>query len=53
VWRHRRKGRRLLVEIEPFARLRVWARTQLKAEAERLAAFLDCRLELDMKRRPA
>jgi hypothetical protein len=53
VWRHQRKGRRLLVEIEPFGRLRVWARTQLEAEAERLAAFLDCRLELDLKRRAA
>jgi hypothetical protein len=40
VWRHARKGRRLMVEIEPFGRLPAWARPQLEAEAERLAAFL-------------
>jgi hypothetical protein len=46
VWRHARKGQRLLVEIEPFDRLPGWAHTQLEAEAERLAAFLDGGLEL-------
>jgi hypothetical protein len=46
VWRHVRKGRRLLVEIEPFGRLPAWARTQLTTEAERLAAFLDGELSL-------
>jgi hypothetical protein len=46
VWKHVRKGRRLLVELEPFGRLPGWARTQLDAEAERLAAFLDLELEL-------
>ena len=45
-WRHERKGRRLLVEIEPFDRLPAWARDQLEAEAERLAAFLDGDLDL-------
>lgn len=45
VWRHVRKGRRLLLEIEPFGRLPAWARTQLEDEAERLAEFLDCELE--------
>ncbi len=41
VWRHERKGRRLLVTIEPFAgRTPRWVRTQLEAEAERLALFL-------------
>lgn len=50
VWRHARKGRRLLVELEPFGRLPAWARTQLEAEAERLAAFLDCQLELHSQR---
>jgi hypothetical protein len=40
VWRHVRKGRRLMVEIEPFGRLPAWARVQLEAEAERLAEFL-------------
>ena len=46
VWRQARKGRHLLVELEPFGRLPAWARTQVEAEAERLAAFLDCGLEL-------
>jgi hypothetical protein len=46
VWRHTRKGRRILVELEPFGRLPAWARPQLEEEAERLAAFLDCDLEL-------
>ena len=40
VWKHTRKGRRLLVELEPFGRLPVWARQRLEAEAERLAEFL-------------
>jgi hypothetical protein len=44
VWRHTRKGRRLRVEIEPFARLPAWAHAQLEAETERLARFLDCAL---------
>jgi hypothetical protein len=46
VWKHARKGRRLQVEIEPFGRLPAWARPQLEAEAQRLAAFLDGELEL-------
>jgi winged helix DNA-binding protein len=46
VWRQARKGRRLQVEIEPFGRLPAWARTQLEAETERLAEFLDGELEL-------
>lgn len=46
VWRHARKGRRLLVELEPFGRLPVWAHAQLEAEAERLAEFLNGELEL-------
>jgi hypothetical protein len=46
VWRHERKGRRLLVEIEPFERFPSWARKQIGAEAERLAAFLGGELEL-------
>ncbi|MGH3132365.1 MAG: DNA glycosylase AlkZ-like family protein [Gaiellaceae bacterium] len=50
VWRHARKGRRLSVELEPFGRLPAWARTQLEAEADRLAAFLDCELELPRRR---
>ena len=46
VWRHTRKGGRLLVELEPFGRLPVWARAELEAEAERLAAFLGCDLSV-------
>jgi hypothetical protein len=47
VWRHERKGRRLVVEIEPFARrVPTRVRTEAEAEAERLAAFLSGELEL-------
>jgi hypothetical protein len=46
VWRHALKRRRVVVELEPFAGLPGWARRQLDAEAERLAAFLDLELEL-------
>ena len=40
VWRHERKGRRLVVELEPFGRLPKWARSQVEREAGRLADFL-------------
>lgn len=40
VWKHTRRGSRVMVEIEPFGRLPAWARKQLKAETERLAEFL-------------
>jgi Winged helix DNA-binding domain len=40
VWRHRRQGGRLLVEIEPFGRTPKWVRAQAEADAKRLAAFL-------------
>ena len=46
VWRHERKGRRLLVTLEPFGRLPRWARAQAEREAERLAVFLGGELEL-------
>jgi len=46
IWRHERKGRRLLVQIEPFVDLPSWARQAAEEEAERLAAFLGGRLEL-------
>jgi len=49
VWTHTRKGRKLLVEIEPFATLPVLARTQLEAEAERLATFLGGDLSVTWK----
>jgi uncharacterized protein YcaQ len=46
VWRHERKGRRLLIAIEPFGKLPKWARTEAEGEAERLADFLGGELEL-------
>jgi hypothetical protein len=47
TWRQERKGRRLLVTIEPFAGpLPAWARRAAAAEAERLAAFAGGELEL-------
>ena len=50
VWRHERKGKRLLVEVEPFARVPKWAREAATAEAERLAEFLGGSLELSWNR---
>jgi hypothetical protein len=44
VWRHTRTGRRLTVDLEPFAALPAWAGRQLAAEARRLATFLGCEL---------
>jgi hypothetical protein len=41
VWKHEHNGRRVSVEIEPFAKLPRWTRTHIAAEAERLASFLD------------
>ena len=52
IWKHTRKGPRLLVELEPFARLPPWARTQFESEAERLAEFLGCE-SLQLARRSA
>lgn len=40
VWRWERKGKRLEVTIEPFAKLAVAARRAADAETERLATFL-------------
>jgi hypothetical protein len=50
VWRHERKGRRLLVELEPFGRLPKWARAQLEREARRLAGFLGGELAVSWAR---
>jgi Winged helix DNA-binding domain len=47
VWKHERKGKRLLVTIEPFGRVPKWARAQAETEAERLAAFLGGELAVD------
>ena len=49
VWRHERKGSRLLVRIEPFVELPGWARQAAEAEAERLAAFTGGALELSWR----
>jgi Winged helix DNA-binding domain len=46
VWKHERKGARLIVAVEPFGKLPKWARTEVQAEAERLAEFLCGELEL-------
>ena len=46
VWRHERKGRRLVVEVEPFGRLPAAARAGVEAEASRLAAHLGGELAL-------
>nr|WP_238345265.1 winged helix DNA-binding domain-containing protein [Actinopolymorpha cephalotaxi] len=40
VWRHERKGRRLLVDVETFRRLPRRTRESIGAETDRLAAFL-------------
>ncbi|MFC6083635.1 winged helix DNA-binding domain-containing protein [Sphaerisporangium aureirubrum] len=42
VWRHKRAGRRLAVELEPFEPLPAWTRRQLADETRRLATFLEC-----------
>ena len=46
VWRHERKGAKVLVEIEPFGKLPAWARKQVTADAERLAGHLGGALDL-------
>jgi hypothetical protein len=40
VWRHERKGRRLVVTVEPFGRLPAARRAEVEAEADRLASHL-------------
>ena len=46
LWRHDRKGGRLIVEIEPFATQPEWVRREAEEVAERLARFLGGDLEL-------
>ena len=46
LWRHERKGKRLVVEIEPLAKLPKWVRAGAEREAELLAGFLGGELEL-------
>jgi hypothetical protein len=47
VWRHERKGSRVHVAIEPFEKLSRPAARTAEAEAERLAAYLGGKLELE------
>lgn len=46
VWRQERKGRRLLIEIEPFLKLPKWARQAAEREAALVAGFSGGGLEL-------
>lgn len=46
VWRHERKGSRVVVAVEPFAALPRWARTATEEEASRVAEFLGGALDL-------
>jgi len=48
VWSHERAGERVIVEIEPFARLSRDAKARAEAEAEALARFLGGDLELSL-----
>ena len=47
LWRHERKGGRLIVEINPFAEQPEWVRRAAEEEAERLARFLGGELEFN------
>ena len=51
VWRHERRGDRLSVGIEPFARQPYWVRRAAEQEAERLARFVGSELELSGRTR--
>jgi len=46
VWRHERKGKRLIVSVEPFATLTKRVRAEAEREAGLLAGFLGGKLEL-------
>jgi len=49
TWRHEIKGNRVEVVIEPFSKMPPWVRRAAALEAERLASFLDCELDLAWK----
>ena len=49
VWRHERKGRRLVVEIAPLAKLPKWVREGAEREAELLAGFLGGDLSMSFR----
>jgi hypothetical protein len=46
VWRHERKGSRLLVTIQPFAEQPRWVKRAAQHEAERLAGYFGGTLDL-------
>ncbi len=46
IWRHERRGRRVVVAIEPFTDQPAWVRKGAEAEAQRLADFLGGDLDL-------
>ena len=46
VWSWELKGKRLRVEVEPFAPAPKWVRTAIERDAEKLAAFLGGELSL-------
>lgn len=46
VWHQRRAGRRIVLTVEPLGRLNAARRRALEAEAERVAAVLEGRLDL-------
>jgi hypothetical protein len=49
VWRHEIRGNQVNVAIEPFSTTPAWVRRAAGQEAERLAAFFECRLDLKWK----
>lgn len=49
VWRHEIRSSRLDVIIEPFVKTPLWVRRAAGQEAERLAAFFGCSLNLTWK----
>ncbi len=46
VWSYKLQGKRLLAEIEPFDKLSKAERAEIEREAERLARFFECDLEI-------
>jgi uncharacterized protein YcaQ len=46
VWSHKAHGKRLVVNIEPFAKLSRTERTGIEREAESLAVFFESKLDL-------
>ena len=50
TWNYKVKGSRVEVTIQPFVKIPLWARRAVMREAERLAAFLGCSLNLSWNR---